>query len=66
MAEMINGQSIDEIKKTLNFVFKMMNGEKIPERSDMRELNALKGAKKFNMRVHCALLPWKTMEDIIK
>lgn len=65
MTQAIKGESIDEAKKLLNQFVNFIN-----ENGDLDEeyepLHIYKNVNKFPLRVKCVLLPWRTLEKIIK
>ncbi len=65
LAEMIEGKSIDEVKRIANVVKAMLKGEEYDQSLDLGDLEALKGVKKFPVRIKCALLSWTTLVDAI-
>jgi len=65
LAEIIEGKSVDEVKKTAEIVKKLLKGEEIGEDVDLGDLEALRGVKKFPVRVKCALLSWTTLVNAI-
>lgn len=68
MIETLKGKKIEEVKEIINIFEKMIKREELTN----EEINKLGGSKIFenikNMpqRVKCALLSWKTLEDILK
>ncbi|PKK83153.1 MAG: SUF system NifU family Fe-S cluster assembly protein [candidate division Zixibacteria bacterium HGW-Zixibacteria-1] len=65
LAEIIEGKTLPEIKKIAEVVKKLLKGEDIDEKHDLGDLEALRGVKKFPLRVKCALLSWTTLVDAI-
>jgi len=66
LAEIVEGKSIDEIKKIAGIVRALLKGEEISEDIDLGDLEALKGVRKFPVRIKCALLSWTTLVDAIE
>ncbi len=66
LAEYLKGKSLDEAKKLAEVVKKMLKGEdtEIPE--EYEDLDALKGVRKFPVRIKCALLAWMTLIEGLK
>jgi len=66
LAEYTRGKSLAEVKKIAEAVRAMLRGEgeNIPE--DLEDLDALKGVRKFPVRVKCALLAWMTLVEGLK
>jgi nitrogen fixation protein NifU and related proteins len=63
MSEAVQGQPLTEAEHVIELFKKMMlDKEKdveLPE--ELEELGALKGVKKYPVRIKCALLPWNTL-----
>lgn len=66
LAELIDGKTLSEIKEIADYVKAMLKGEEIKGEFDLGDLEALRGVKKFPVRVKCALLSWTTLVDAIK
>lgn len=67
LAEIVKGRPLNEVKEIAELVRRMLKGEgdvKIPE--EFEDLDALKGVKKFPVRIKCALLAWVTFIEGIK
>jgi nitrogen fixation NifU-like protein len=68
MSEAVVGQSIENVKKTVDTFKTMMmskSGEvSLPE--EMEDLEALQGVRKYPVRIKCALLPWNTLLEGIQ
>ena len=66
MSERVVGQSLTEIRAfTSRFQAMMRGGEEISD-DDLGDLAALKGVRKFPMRVKCATMPWHALEASIQ
>ena len=65
LAEIIEGKSLDEVKEIAGIVKRLLKGEEIGDDVDLGDLEALRGVKKFPVRVKCALLSWTTLIDAI-
>jgi nitrogen fixation NifU-like protein len=63
LAEVIKGKTIEEVKKAVRSI---LRGEKPPENIDLGDLEALRGVRKFPVRIKCALLSWTTVADAIE
>jgi nitrogen fixation NifU-like protein len=63
MSEAILGQSVERAREIIQSFKAMMlsKGETTPLAGDLEELEALRGVKKYPVRVKCALLPWNTL-----
>ncbi len=66
LAEIVEGKSLDEIKKIAGIVRALLKGEEISEDIDLGDLEALRGVRKFPVRIKCALLSWTTLVDAIE
>ena len=65
MAEMLRGKTREEATRLIDAARAMMKGEPLPEGLDLGDLEALKGVRKYPVRVKCALLPWMTLLDAL-
>lgn len=63
MSEAILGQTVERAKEIIESFKSMMltKGEELPLDEDMEDLEALRGVKKYPVRIKCALLPWNTL-----
>jgi len=66
LAEVVEGKTFEEVKKIAAVVKAILKGEEVPEDIDLGDLEALKGVRKFPVRVKCALLSWTTLVDAIE
>jgi nitrogen fixation NifU-like protein len=67
MTSLIENQKIEEIKDLIQqFKNMIMNKDNINMPEPYQDLEALKGVKRFPIRVKCATLPWNTLEQAIK
>lgn len=66
LAEIIKGKSLAEVKRIATVIKAMLKGEEIPADMELGDLEALKGVKKFPVRIKCALLSWTTLIDAIE
>jgi nitrogen fixation NifU-like protein len=66
LVETIEGMTLDEAVSFGDTIRMMMHGEEPPSEFDLGELDALKGVRKFPVRVKCALLAWVALLDAIK
>jgi nitrogen fixation protein NifU and related proteins len=67
LTEVIEGMTLDEAVNFGENIRKMMHGKAIPEDFDLGDIDALKGVRKFPVRVKCAMLAWvATLEAIRK
>jgi nitrogen fixation NifU-like protein len=66
LAEVVEGKTIEEIKKISAVVKSLLKGEQINENIKLGDLEALRGVRKFPVRVKCALLAWTILVDAIQ
>jgi len=66
MAEILKGKTREEAAKLIEAVRAVMRGEPGPAGVDMGDLEALRGVRKYPVRVKCALLPWMTLKDALE
>ncbi|MFH2036149.1 MAG: Fe-S cluster assembly sulfur transfer protein SufU [Candidatus Zixiibacteriota bacterium] len=66
LAEVVEGKTLEEAKRIAKIVKALLKGEKIEENMELGDLEALKGVKKFPVRIKCALLSWTTLIDAIE
>ena len=66
LAEIVKGNSIEEVLKIGRVVKGMLKGEDVEENIDLGDLESLKGVNKFPVRIKCALLSWTTMLDALE
>ncbi|KPK94320.1 hypothetical protein AMJ80_05530 [bacterium SM23_31] len=66
LAELLPGKSLKEIQQITEAFREMMHGKKLPDDMDIGDLDALEGVKKYHSRIKCALIPWITLNDLIK
>ena len=65
LTEVLKGKTLKEAEATNEAFRRLMHGEPLQE-ADLEalgELEALKGVRKFPIRIKCALLAWTTMEE---
>jgi nitrogen fixation protein NifU and related proteins len=68
MTEMMSGLPIERAQELVG-IFKTMMLEKDKEvelPDEMEDLEALKGVRRYPVRIKCALLPWNTMLEAIE
>lgn len=66
LAEVLKGKSLTEAKVIAEDVRRMLKGEDCGRIDELGDLDALKGVRKFPVRIKCALLAWMTFMAGIK
>ncbi len=66
LAEAVKGKPFEEVVKIAEEVRKILKGEEGVLSEDLEDVDALKGVRKFPVRVKCALLAWLTLIEGIK
>lgn len=66
LAEMVKGKTFEEVERIAEIVKKLLKGEIEEIPGDYEDLEALKGVRKFPVRVKCALLAWVTLVEGIR
>jgi nitrogen fixation protein NifU and related proteins len=63
MSEAVLGQSVERAREIIESFKQMMltKGDTPALEDDMEDLEALRGVKKYPVRIKCALLPWNTL-----
>lgn len=61
MTEAVTGKTVAEVRALVGAFRAMMHGE--APSSELGDLAALQGVRKFPVRVKCATLPWVTLEQ---
>ena len=66
MTEGVRGRSLAEVHALSDTVQEMLTNEDFDlDRADLGDLEALQGVVKFPVRIKCALLAWKVLEQAI-
>ena len=65
LTEAIRGKRLSEVLEFARNVEGMLKGEQEAAK-DLGEIEALKGVSKFPVRIKCALLAWKVLEQGLK
>lgn len=65
MSEALKGKTLEEAEQLTRKFKSMMQGTELSqsELSEMEDLEALRGVRKFPVRIKCALLGWTTFEE---
>ena len=67
MADAIEGKTIEQVEELIDRFKGMLLEEGEPDFPDeMEDLEALKGVKRYPIRVKCATLSWNTLEQALK
>lgn len=66
LAELVKGKSFEEVEQIADIARKLLKGEIDEIPSEYEDLQALKGVRKFPVRVKCALLAWVTLIEGIR
>ncbi len=66
LAEYTKGKSLEEVKKIADAVKSMLKGDESEIPEELSDLDALKGVRKFPVRIKCALLAWMTLVEGLK
>lgn len=63
MSELLLGKSVEEANQIVDLFKRMMldKKEEVDLPDELEDLEALRGVKKYPVRIKCALLPWNTM-----
>ena len=62
MTERVKGKTVMEVERLLERVQRMIGSPAGDADSDLGELSALAGVRRFPVRAKCALLPWHTLQ----
>jgi nitrogen fixation NifU-like protein len=65
LTEAIHGKTVEEIRAFAARVEKMLKGEEGDELDGLGDVQALQGVRKFPVRIKCALLAWKVLQDAL-
>lgn len=68
MSEAILGQSVERAEEIIESFKNMMltKSDEVAFEDELEELEALRGVKKYPVRIKCALLPWNTLLEGIQ
>ena len=62
MTERIKGRKVDELEGLVLGFRKMMSGEETMSDEELGDLVALKGVRKYPVRIKCAVLAWDALQ----
>lgn len=65
MSDYVAGKRVDEALAAVKAFQQMMTSGETPEDADLGDIEALLGVAKFPVRVKCASLGWKTLEQAL-
>lgn len=68
MSEAVLGQTVERAKEIVEDFKQMMlnKSDEVLFEDELEELEALRGVKKYPVRIKCALLPWNTLLEGIE
>ena len=68
LSELAEGRTQGELSRTTNLVRRMMRDESLTEDEldDLGDLEALRGVRKYPVRIKCALLSWAALQDALE
>jgi nitrogen fixation NifU-like protein len=62
LTEAVKGKTLDEARLLVDGFKAMMRGEETQD-TDLSEVEALQGVRKYPVRIKCALLAWTTLQE---
>lgn len=67
MADLITGETVDEVKRLVGLFLGMIKGEALSEedKEDLDEAAELESISRMPARVKCAELAWRTLEKLL-
>jgi nitrogen fixation NifU-like protein len=65
MTETLKGKNLDEAKLILKDFNNLLHGRQCSKCDEYGDVIAFQGVSKFPVRVKCALLAWKTIEEVV-
>ena len=63
LAAQLEGKTLDEARRLIDAMKRLMQGEPPDPSMDLGDLEALAGVRKFPVRVKCAALSWNVVEE---
>ena len=68
MSELAEGQTRGELARVTGLVRRMMRDESLTEEEldDLGDIEALRGVRKYPVRIKCALLSWAALQDVLE
>jgi nitrogen fixation NifU-like protein len=66
LAELLPGKSLAEVEEVGRMFERLLKGETPLASEELGDLESLEGVSRFPVRIKCALLAWKTIEQAVK
>lgn len=68
LTELVKDKSLDEVENIGCIFRRMMRGDEPSDREieKLEDLEALRGVRRFPVRIKCALLAWSTLDDALE
>lgn len=66
LAEVLPGKSLAEVEEVGKTFERLLKGENPLAAEELGDLESLEGVSRFPVRIKCALLAWKTIEQAVK
>ena len=66
MTTFVKGKNVQEVENLKNDFVNFMTKDKSDTKSKVGRLSIFEGVKEFPVRVKCATLIWRTLEDALK
>jgi nitrogen fixation NifU-like protein len=66
LATQVEGKSVGEVRRLLEAMKRLMQGQEPDAALDLGDLEALAGVRKFPVRVKCAALSWNVIEQALE
>ncbi len=68
LSELAEGQTRGELARVTDLVRRMMRDESLTEEEldDLGDIEALRGVRKYPVRIKCALLSWAALQDVLE
>lgn len=66
LAELLPGKSLSEVEEIGKVFERLLKGETPTDPKGLGDLESLEGVSRFPVRIKCALLAWKTIEQAVK
>src|SRR3989338_4840356 len=63
LSQQLEGKTLDEIRRVIEAMKGLMQGQEPDPTLDLGDLEALAGVRKFPVRVKCAALSWNVVEQ---